>query len=128
MSQLIQLKKLKTFQELCPRWYHQLKANHPIQDEHLDIHSASRCIVGEAHGFRLDYWNPFLLTDSIIRQIIMPADYLRFKENPEQYTGDGCMECTEYAFFLPCFKRVGGNPLELELGKFIDHFNEVHVK
>ena len=52
MSELIQVKKSLTFEEICPLWADRIKRGDLIGREGCtDIHNASRCVVGEAYKF-----------------------------------------------------------------------------
>jgi len=64
MSQeLVSVKKQITFEELCPRWsklIHRLsktsRTRFIVEHKVIDIMTCKRCVVGEAHGFKDDYW------------------------------------------------------------------------
>lgn len=106
MSELVQVKKLLTFEEICPRWAAKLK--HGITDDHVDsplIMSSHRlCIVGEANGFSDDY----------VRRSL-------------------CIDCDMHSMRL--YKRYGGYSIdedphgtfEQDIFDFVKHFNECHV-
>lgn len=52
-SELIQIKKYKTFEEICPNWYKVLKYDRGVCRLSILYHGS--CIVGEAHGFSSGY-------------------------------------------------------------------------
>ena len=52
MSELTQVKKQLTFEEICPLWYSYLIGGPKSRDLHIGKHQF--CVVGEANGFDLD--------------------------------------------------------------------------
>ena len=60
-QQLIQIRKLLTFAEICPGWIKALPIflNQGIEESgivgDLNMGSHKYCIVGEAHGFNMNY-------------------------------------------------------------------------
>ncbi len=58
----IQKKKQLTFEEICPEWSEALPEvihTHMFwKHGKLDIADSRYCVVGEAHGFTNEYWQP----------------------------------------------------------------------
>ena len=110
MSELVQIKKLLTFEEICPMWFTALTGG--PKSEILDWVSFKYCIVGEAHGFDRSY-----MTDS----------------------SKTCLECFQFSGGLPftgmtilnLLMRYDWSREELEnhpvVKDFVRHFNECHV-
>lgn len=120
MSELIQEKKLLTFEEICKEWSNffsnLIECNYMIRDNQLtnfkhnfigtdkklySIISAESCFVGEAHGRNRNYNDP---------------------GNPNY-----CQDCHYFSMYkFVCVE----NEIEFEEVKtdFVNHFNEVHVK
>lgn len=121
MSQLIQIKKQLTFEEICPSWTRILASyggwEKTPKSEYFggtfnsrSLSNTKCCIVGEAHGDNDEYW-------------FRPGRGQR--ENP-------CEICTIFSVNFcgtDVYQQIH-NEQEFEKAKseFVAHFNEAHVK
>lgn len=115
MSELVQVKKQLTFEEIAPQWSLFISqagsARAALMDKALDTKLAEKlgfaklkftdvrfCIVGEAHGFSSNYCY-------------------------EKEIGF-CKPCHSFAYAFMCKEEV----FEERKSAFVQHWNEVHVK
>jgi hypothetical protein len=101
-----QKKKQLTFEEICPLWSKKIKYKTSLANI-LDISNYKYCIVGEAHGFTMNY--------------------------SDQTDPNMCTECFQFSNGLctGCFQFSNGlcgmNDLETKIANFTQHWNEVHL-
>jgi hypothetical protein len=98
-------KKQLTFEEICPQWNEVISRNGTIplvylgpKGSELCLTNYKCCIVGEAHGFSLDY----------------------------NIVGSGCERCVKFAnsFIDYGHANAGFNSLKDD---FVEHWNAKHV-
>jgi len=101
MSELLQEKKTLTFEEICPKWSQRISEGTPIESSELT--DSRFCIVGEAWGGSDEY-----------RVQCPQCNRFSGFGNVEGLCGP--LRFGEYEIF------------EQRKEKFVNHFNNVHVK
>ena len=110
-QKLLQIKKLLTFEEICPLWADRINRGHLVGEKGgTNMHHGCKCVVGEAYKFPIN-------------------DYYAWND-----CKDYCVCCKDYSRLFCDLVYHDQEPeheathsMDYYIRGFTDHWNECHV-